>query len=157
MKQVYAWRYYLSNYHENWDKLHWIHKLWDKVGRCVWRFYPSNDQGGTQTNSNESVVGWSTYMCLKILTQQWSEGTVINCTRSVNCGMKQLHVLEGNISAMIRGAPTNCDDSVHCGMTQLHIFEGSKSATTRMDWDQLQWIKELRDLAVNVCLKIPSQ
>ena len=74
MKQVYVWRYYLSNYHKNCDKLHWIYELWDEVGRCVWRYYPSNDQGGLKTNSNETVVGWSSYMCLKVLSQQWSGG-----------------------------------------------------------------------------------
>jgi hypothetical protein len=177
MKQVYVWRYYLNNYHENWDKLHWIYKLWDEVGRCVWRFYPSNDQGGLRQTAmnqlwveavtctwryylsndggelrqiapNQYNVGWSSYMCLKVLSQQWSGGTEKTCTESVNCGMKQLYVLEGTISAMITGTQTNCDESVCSGMRQLHIFEGSKSATTRTDWDQLQWIRKLRDPAV---------
>jgi len=120
MKQVDVWRYYLSNYHENWDKLHWICKLGDEVGKCVGRYYPSNDKGGLrQIAMNRLVVGWSSYMCLKVLSQQWSGGIETNCTISVNCGMKQ-----------------------------LHVSEGSKSATTRTDWDQLQWIKKLWDMAV---------
>ena len=120
MKQIHVWRYYLSNYHENRNKLHRSCKLWDEVGRWVWRYYPSNDQGGLRKVAmNQLVVVWSSYMCLKVLSQQWSGG-------HKQIAKNQFVVGWGSY-------------------TFLKVLSQQKLGT---GWNQLQWIRNLQDTVV---------
>ena len=112
MKQIHVWRYYLSNYHENRNKLHRSCKLWDEVGRWVWRYYPSNDQGGLRKVAmNQLVMVWSSYMCLKVLSQQWSGGHRQIAKNQFVVGWGSYTFLKVLSQQKLGQAETNCNES----------------------------------------------
>jgi hypothetical protein len=167
MKQVHVWRYDLSNYHENWDKLHQIYKLWDETCRFVWRYYPSKDQKGLrQIAMYQLVVGWISYVCLKVLSQaewgelrqtamnqlwyealtcdwevlsqQWSGGQRKIAMNQYNVEWSSYTYLKVQSQQQLGRTETNCNESESYGIQQICMFDGTILAITGRGWGKWQ-------------------